>query len=131
MKVPATLKCKHCLMKVQYPTTKVSNHLPNAADIPTHLEGHQQTFTFNIRKAQVDTAWIAFDIPISYDVFNLQIDFIDESIRELLDVSMISLLTKLVRKMITNGGSSKSEPLHENHWQAGEMQNIKVLDDPT
>jgi hypothetical protein len=31
-------------------------------------------------------------------VFNLQIDFIDESIRELLDVSMISLVTKPVRK---------------------------------
>ena len=99
--------------------------------LPTHLEGHQQTFTFNIRKAQVDTAWVAINIPVSHNMFNLQIDLIDESIRELLDVSMISLSTKLVRKMVTNEGPSESEPLHENHWQAGEMRNIKVLYDPT
>jgi phage terminase large subunit len=64
-------------------------------------------------------------------VFNCQIDFIDESIRELLDVSMISLVIELIRKDLSPRGSSKSEPLHENHWQARESWNPKVPDAST
>jgi len=85
-------------MTMQYPRIKVSNTILECCGY-IHLEGHQQTFTLNIRKAQVDTAWVAFNIPISYYVFNFHVDFTDESIRELLDVSMVSLVMKLISTM--------------------------------
>jgi len=61
------------------------------AQIQTYLQRHQQTLSFNIGKAEVNTSWVAIHIAITDDMFDLRVDFVDQAFGKLSNVCSIPL----------------------------------------
>lgn len=46
-----------------------------------NLECHEQTFTLNIREAQVNTTRVSVRVTIAHDVFHFVVDALDQMVR--------------------------------------------------
>lgn len=89
----AKLMCTHCLMIGQCPGRVVRFIGTNIFDALIHLQSHEKTFAFNVGETEINASWIAIDVTIPDDVLHLRVDIFYETVRQLRDVSMISLET--------------------------------------
>ena len=82
----------HALPEDKAISWKKSSSISQArCSLATYLQGHEQTFAFNVSKTEVHTARIASSIAIADDMFDLRIDLIDETVGERLDTRVVPL----------------------------------------
>jgi hypothetical protein len=57
----------------------------------SHLQSHQKALAFHIGETEIHASRVAIYVSVSYNMFHLGIDTVDESLGQLLDAGMVVL----------------------------------------